>query len=339
MLCQRHAPGAVGAVLKADAYGMGAQPIAARLHDAGCRHFFTATAAEAVAVQACVGTSLVIALHGLQTGWTEFMGRDAPVPVLNSLDEIDRWAALAPVLGPMPAVLHVDTGMSRLGLPSEEISVLAADPGRLAALDVLFVMSHLASSDDPLDPLNAVQLRRFEAACAALPRVPRSLANSGGIFLGAAFATDLARPGAALYGMNPHPGRANPLRSAIRLRARVLQLREAGPGDTVGYNGTWIASRRTRLATAGIGYADGWFRNGSNRAVAFFDGRPLPLVGRVSMDLSTYDATEAPGLAVGDWLELIGPDRPLEAVAAAAGTSAYEVLTALGQRAGRTYIG
>jgi alanine racemase len=325
-------------VLKADGYGMGAGPIAARLYAAGCRCFFTATAAEAVALRPVVGESLIVVLHGLSAGWAEYTGRDAPVPVLNSLDEVRRWASLAPVLGPMPAVLHVDTGMARLGLPPGETAALAADPSLLAALDVLFVMSHLAASDAPLDPLNAVQLRRFEAACAALPQLPRSLASSAGIFLGPAFRTDLARPGAALFGANPTPGTPNPLRPAIRLRARVLQLRDIGPGDSVGYNGTWRARRPTRIATAGIGYADGWFRHLSNRAMAFFDGRPLPLVGRVSMDLSTYDATEVPALAVGEWLELIGPHRPLELVAQAAGTSAYEVLTALGQRAGRTYI-
>jgi alanine racemase len=202
-------------------------------------------------------------------------------------------------------------------------------------------MTHLVSSEVRDDPLNDLQLRRFTAACAGLPAAPRSLANSSGIFLGPAWGSDLARPGAALYGINPTPGSANPMQLPVRLRARVLSVRDLAPGDTVGYNATWPPHgqpvRPSRVATAAIGYADGWHRAQSNRGAAVFDGRPVPLVGRVSMDLTTFDVTDHPAVVPGCWLELIGPRRTPDDVAAAAGTNGYEVLTSLGRRFHRIY--
>jgi alanine racemase len=169
------------------------------------------------------------------------------------------------------------------------------------------------------------------------PATPRSFANSSGIFLGPDFGSDLARPGAALYGVNPTPGRANPMRVAARLLVRVLQVRDVPAGASVGYNATWTAARPSRIATACIGYADGWHRSQSGRGEARFDGKGVPLVGRVSMDLTTYDATEHPGIEAGAWLELIGPDHSPDQVAEAAGTNGYEVLTSLGRRFHRHY--
>jgi alanine racemase len=162
--------------------------------------------------------------------------------------------------------------------------------------------------------------------------VPGSLANSSGMFLGPGFASALARPGAALYGINPTPGQPNPMRTVVRLCARVLALRDVPAGTAVGYNATWTAPRPSRIATIGVGYADGWLRSHSNRGHAVFDGAMLPLVGRVSMDLITLDASECPALREGDQVELIGPGRPVDAVARDAGTNGYEILTSLGRR-------
>ena len=185
--------------------------------------------------------------------------------------------------------------------------------------------------------MNELQRQRFAAACARLPAAPRSFANSSGLFLGPAYASDLARPGAALYGINPTPGHPNPMRPVVRLRARVLQLRDVPPGESVGYNGQWTALRPSRIATVSVGYADGFPRALTNRAIAYFDDRPVPLVGRVSMDLSTFDVTDTPGVTQGDWLDLIGPHNPVEALAGQAGTNGYEVLTSLGRRYKRIY--
>jgi alanine racemase len=229
--------------------------------------------------------------------------------------------------------------MNRLGLPPAELAALAADPTLLAGIPLAFVMSHLVSSELPEDPLNARQQGRFAAACAALPPAPRSLASSSGIFLGPAFTSDLARPGAALYGINPTPHTANPMRAVARLLAPVLQVREIAAGESVGYNAMWRATRPSRIATAAIGYADGWQRAQTNRGLAFFDGRPVALVGRVSMDLTTFDVTDHPAVVPGAALELIGPNRPVDAVAAAGGTNGYEVFTALGRRVRRVHLG
>jgi alanine racemase len=181
-------------------------------------------------------------------------------------------------------------------------------------------------------------LARFDAACRGLPKARRSLANSSGLFLGPAWGSDLARPGAALYGINPTPGRPHPLRGVLRLAAPVLQVRSVPAGETVGYNATWRAARPSRIATVGVGYADGWARALSNRGQACFEGTLLPLAGRVSMDLTTYDVTDHPGVVAGSWLELIGPGHPIDQVAAEAGASAYELLTSLGRRYHRVWL-
>ncbi len=181
------------------------------------------------------------------------------------------------------------------------------------------------------------QLARFEAACAVLPAMGRSVANSSGIFLGAAFRSDLARPGAALYGINPTPGHANPMRPTVRLTAPVLQVRQIGIGDNVGYNAGWTASRPTRVATVALGYADGYHRAVSGRAQAAFEGARVQLIGRVSMDLLTFDVTDHPGVVPGSRLELIGPAVPPDEVAEWAGTNGYEVLTSLGNRFAREF--
>lgn len=337
LLTARHgAPTA--AVVKADGYGLGARQVAARLARAGCRHFFVASAAEAERVLTVAPEAMVAPLNGLAGDAAEDVAALGATPVLNSLSDIAAWAALARrTERKLPALLHVDTGMHRLGLPARELAALAEDPARLDGIDLRFVMTHLAAAEDPADPSVAEQLTRFAQARARLPPAPASIANSAGIFLPEAV-SDLARPGAALYGLNPTPDRPNPMQPVLRLMARVLQVREIGPGARVGYNGTWTAARGSRIATIGVGYADGIPRALSNRATAFFDGAPIPLVGRVSMDLMTFDATDHPSLGPGSWLELIGPHVPADAVAAAAGTIGYEILTALGARYSRVYL-
>lgn len=335
-LAARHPSGPVAGVVKADAYGLGARLIAPRLFAEGCRHFFVAHLCEALAIRAHVQGAMLAVLNGLMPGAEAEYAARGIVPALGSLAEIDAWSAEARRAGhALPALLHVDTGMSRLGLDPRELAALAADHGRLAGIRLLYVMTHLVAAEEPDDPANERQRARFAAACAMLPKAPRSFANSSGLFLGPDFASDLARPGAALYGINPTPGRPNPMRPAVRLRARVLQVRTIGAGESVGYNATWTARRETRIATLGVGYADGWHRSLSNQGRAFFDGRPVPLVGRVSMDLTTYDVTGEPGIVPGSWLDLLGPGCGPDEVAALAGTNGYEILTSLGRRYAR----
>jgi alanine racemase len=321
--------GAVAAVLKADAYGLGAAEIAPALYQAGCRHFFVALLEEAEALRKLLPGAMIAVLNGIIPGTADAYRAQNITPVLSSLDDIAAWQG--------EAILHVDTGMARRGLDARELALLAAAPQRLAPIHLRYIMTHLVSAESPEDALNERQNQLFAAARAQLPPAPSSLANSSGIFLGAAVASDLARPGAALYGLNPTPQRPNPMRPTIRLRARVLQIREIGAGETVGYNATWRAARTSRIATIGVGYADGWARALSSRGHALFDGTPVPLVGRVSMDLTTFDATDHPRLAPGDWLDLLGPGLTPDDVAVDAETNGYNILTALGRRYHRIY--
>ena len=338
ILCARHPSGPVAGVVKADAYGLGATQIAPALYAAGCRHFFVALLDEALAFRNQIPGAMLAVLGGpLPGSEAEYLAHDI-TPVLNSLAEIDAWTAIARRAGrQLPALLHVDTGMSRLGLDAHELTIVQQDHSRLTGIDLRYVMTHLVASETPAEAINHRQRDRFAAARAALPSAPTSFANSSAIFLGADWGSDLARPGAALYGINPMPGHPNPMHLPVNLRARVLSVRGVRAGDSVGYNATWRAARPSRIATVGIGYADGWHRSLSGRGTAFFDGAPVPLVGRVSMDLTTFDVTDHPAMQPGSWLELLGPAQTPDDVARAAGTNGYEVLTSLGRRFHRIY--
>jgi alanine racemase len=307
------------AVVKADAYGLGAAPVARALAAAGCRHFFVALPAEGRALRAALGEGPLVAVLG------GFAPGTAPgcTPVLNTLAAVAAHGA---------GILHLDTGLARLGLPPEAWGALPE--GFAPAL----VMTHLACADTPDHPLNATQLRRFRAARSLFPGVPGSLAASSGLFLGEGFDSDLGRPGAALYGLNPIPGRPNPMRPAVRLEVPILQTRRIAAGTPVGYGAAWVAARPSLVATVACGYADGYLRALSGRGMALLQGRPVPLIGRVSMDLLTFDVTDHPAAAPGTLLTLLGDALTPDAVAATAGTIGYELLTALGGRYARRYL-
>jgi alanine racemase len=340
-LSARHAAGPVAAVVKANAYGLGAREVTRRLLAAGARHVFVAEFEEALALRDIVPQAVLLAvLHGLVAGAEAEAEAAGIVPVLNDLGALRRWSAHAAARGVrLPAILQIDTGMNRLGLGRGEVERLAQDPAPLAALDLRFVMTHFVASEEPANPINREQVARFDAWRAMLPAAPTSVANSSGIFLGDFAGSDLARPGAALYGINPTPDAANPMRTVVTLEARILQVRDIEAGESVGYNSTWVAARPSRIATVAAGYADGYLRSLSGRGVGLVGGRQVPLAGRVSMDLLTFDVTDAPEAATGGFIRLIGPDLPPDAVAARAGTNAYEILTSLGARYRRLYRG
>jgi alanine racemase len=281
---------------------------------------------------------MIAVLNGYDASEAGAYAAHGLAPVLGSLAEIAACRAHAGTVGrALPALLHVDTGMNRLGLPPAELAVLAADHTLLAGVDWLYVLTHLVSAEAPAAAVNAAQLARFTAARAVLPPMPASIANSSGIFGGAGLRSDLARPGAALYGLNPTPGVANPMAPSFRLTAPVVQLREVGVGETVGYNATWAAARPSRVATVALGYADGYLRAASNRAYAAYGAARLPLIGRVSMDLLSFDATDHASLGVGDRLELIGPAITPDELGGWAGSNGYEIMTSLGHRAARRF--
>jgi alanine racemase len=339
-LAARVAPAACAAVVKADGYGLGAVAVARALARAGCRDFFVARLSEGLAVRDAVPESCrVTVLDGLMAGEAEIYRRRGLTPCLNDPGQVAMWSQAAARAGEkLPAALHFDTGMSRLGLSPADAASLLADTAALDGIELVTVMSHLVSSEVPDDPINAAQLAAFRGWRAAFPAVRASFANSSGIFLGAPYHFDLARPGCALYGINPLPGKPNPMRGVATLEARILQVREIEPPQTVGYGASWRASRRTKVATVACGYADGWLRTLSGKGTAWIDGKPLPYLGRVSMDLITLDASDAPAAVPGRMVELMGPNAPVDAVADAAGTIGYEILVRLGQRFARAYI-
>lgn len=290
-LAAMHA-GATAGVIKADAYGLGAAQVGAKLLDAGCRHFFLAHVAEAVALRQVLPGAMLAVLNGLLPEEAGDCYAQDLVPVLGSLHEIGWWRAEAARRSEiLPAILQVDTGMARLGLSAAELAALREDAALLEGLRLEYILTHLSSSDVPESPVNQRQAQKFIEVMKQFPGVKTSFANSSGMFLGAAFGSDLARPGAGLYGLNPTPGSANPMRDVVRLTAPILEIHEVEAGGTVGYGGDWVAKRPSRIATVGVGYADGYLRSLSNAATARFDDTIVPLVGRVSMDLTTFDVT------------------------------------------------
>jgi alanine racemase len=335
--CRRLAGRAVAAgVVKADGYGMGAAPVARTLAAQGCGTFFVARLEEGITLRPVVPKARIFVFDGAREASVAALVTHNLTPVLNSLDEIALWSQQA---RGRDAAIHIDTGMSRLGLSPSELSVLAAETGqRLAGLNLVLVMSHLACAEECESPMNREQLGRFRAGLAQLPPAPASLSSSGGILLGQDYAFDLVRPGLALYGGNPCAGRPNPFAVVARLTARILQLRRVDKGECVGYGATFQVEQPMRLATVALGYADGLLRALGNRGAGAIGGRKAPIVGRVSMDLMTLDVTDMPDLVPGAEVELLGDTVRLEDVAQAAGTASYEVLTRLGgARIPRTY--
>ncbi|SFG53210.1 alanine racemase [Methylobacterium gossipiicola] len=326
------------AVVKADAYGCGLARVAPALWAAGCRTFFVAHLGEAVAARALLPEATLYVLNGLLPGTGPALAAHGLRPVLGSRDELIEWATLCAASGvPLPAALHVDTGMNRLGFSVADALVLAGD-SLLAQAGIDLLMTHLVSAELPEDDVNARQAADFARLRAALPHLPASFANSSGVYLGASAHHDLLRPGYALFGGNPTPGRPNPMRPVVRLDAAIVQVRTVTGGETAGYNARWTADGPRRLATLSLGYADGYPRSASGRGAALVNGVRCPMVGLISMDLVILDVTDAPEPKRGDTALIIGDSLDIDTVGRAAGTIGYEILTGLGSRYVRHYV-
>jgi alanine racemase len=341
LLRKRLRGGRCAAVVKANAYGLGVARVAPVLARAGSRTFFVATLDEGVELRGLLPDAEVAVLNGLQPGCEAEFAAHNLVPVLNDLGQIERWGAFARARGELDAMIHLDTGMNRLGLPPDEVDRLAAEPERLRGLRLGLVMSHLACAEQRDNPMNAAQRALFIAQRKRLPPAPASFANSSGIFLGPDYHFELARPGVALYGVNPTPGRPNPMAEVVRLQGEIIQVRDVDRGQTVGYGAAHRVAAPGRVATVAVGYADGYLRSLGGRASAAIGGVRVQVLGRVSMDLITLDvsglsATEARS---GAMVDLIGGACPIDEVAAAGGTIGYEILTSLGHRYERRYVG
>jgi alanine racemase len=336
------APAECAAVVKADAYGLGIEHISKTLFHAGCRQFFTATHREAIALRRLLPEPEIYVFEGVTQQSAEAFLEYALIPVLITPDQGVFWAGRAREGGAaLPAVIDIDTGMTRLGLGRQELSELLDRCPGLQGLDLRYVMTHLACADERGSAMMREQLRRFDELRRLLPPAPTSIGNSAGSLQGLASCGDMARVGIALFGGNPFLDEEHRGQPVLRIQSRILQLREISEATPVGYGATFSAQPGTRIATVGTGYADGYPWSLGNRGVAVVAGRRVPVVGRVSMDLITLDVTGLPDEVVrpGCRVDLIGPDISLEEVAQRAGTINYEILTRLGQRAQRRFLG
>src|SRR5438874_3636286 len=339
-------PAECAAVIKADAYGCGADPVARALARAGCKTFFVATLEEARAARAALPSAVIYVLDGFLQNCGDAYAKIDARPVIGDLNELAEWDVFCRRSGGAGgAAIHIDTGMNRLGLTINEAQGIVP---RINAGDhgITLVMSHLACAEALNHPLNAKQLATFREIVSLFTGVPASLSNSSGIFLSPQFQFDLVRPGAALYGINPTPEADNPMQPVVDLKARIVRIRNGERGDSVGYGGTWTARRPTRLAIVSAGYADGYFRaagsnDGTRGAEVVVAGKRCPIAGRVSMDLIAVDITDLEKNAVrrGHMATLIGDGITVDELAHHFGTIGYEVLTSLGPRYARVYKG
>jgi alanine racemase len=341
-LGRRAMPSECASVIKANGYGCGIEQVATALARAGCKTFFVADLSEARRARDAAPDAAIYVLNGIIPGTPPVYAELRARPVIGSMVELAEWDAfVAATQWRGGAALHVDTGMNRLGISANDAAALAPRI-RTENHGITLLMSHLACAEDTAHPLNDKQISLFREVRMLYRGIPSSLANSSGIFLSDKAHCDVVRPGVALYGVNPTPGKPNPMQRVIDLKARVVQVRTVARGETVGYSAGWTAKRTSRLAVLSVGYADGYLRALSSSdetpgGFAIVGGKRCPLAGRVSMDLLAVDVTDAPDLRRGDFVTLFGDGLSLDEVASAAGTIAYELLTGLSPRFHRVY--
>lgn len=312
-----------GAAVKADGYGLGALRVAQVLEKAGCRDFFVAHWSEAAELAAVIDPARVAVLHGPLSDADVACAKALGLrPVINSLEQAARWLTA----GGAACDLMVDTGINRIGLGMADL----ADP-LVARLDIDVLHSHLAAAEED-SSLNPLQRARWEEARRLVPHRRAALANSAGVMLGADYHGDLTRPGLALYGGVPCAALDGTIRQVARPEAALMQVRDIAAGDSVGYNATFVAERPMRIGVVSLGYADGYLRCWSGKGAMLAGEARLPVLGRVSMDMTVIDLTAAPDLRVGDW---VTADYSLPEAARVSGLSQYELLTLLGRRFAR----
>lgn len=325
----------VGAAIKANGYGIGATQAFETLSDAGCRHFFVATPdeAEALARHAKMGHKNIYVLGGLYKGTEDFYAEHSIRPVLNSLDDIARWNITCNKHNQaLPCAIHIDTGMNRLGLSPQDV------PENFGDLNIDFIMSHFSCADEKDHEMNVRQAQAFSQIAQKFPHLKKSLCNSSGAFRNKDWHHDLLRPGYALYGGNPTPEVTNPMKPVVDLRSRILQTRTIKKGMSAGYAAAHVFEAPTTIATVAIGYADGLPRSGSGRVKFYYKGQACPVLGRISMDVTIIDVGHLKDKPQeGEWVEILGENQNVDALAADCGTIGYEILTSLGARHGRIY--
>ena len=340
-----------GAVVKSDAYGLGAKEVASALFRAGCNTFFVAYVYEGVELRKKLGPApSIFVLHGPFSDTEKEFGEYGLIPILNTMEQLKSWTEYTDSVGHRyPCGLHFDTGMSRLGFSiSEREKLLSSEQDKLKSLDVALVMSHLANGDDEKNLMNKLQLSTFtqikDRIVKVLGYTPKfSLSATSGMLLSKDYHFDITRPGGALYGFFPDADMEKKidLHRVVTLKAKILQIQEVKAEQPVGYGSTYRFSKSGRIATAALGYADGFHRTLSNCGYGYFGEYKVPIVGRISMDLTTFDISEVPEAALAgvNEIEIIGEHISLDDIAKVKGTIAYEVLTDIGSRYFHQYVG
>lgn len=324
---QARQPGAaIGGVVKADAYGLGMSAVAPRLWTEGCRDFFVAIADEGLALRTLLPEARIFVFEGATARTAAALANARLIPVLNHRGQLECWQPYRH----LPTAVQVETGMMRLGFDAD----LGAED--FTGFDIALLMTHLACADEAAHPMNRHQVERFSTVRKRFPGVKCSIGNSAGLLLGADYCGDLGRPGIGLYGGNPVPASSNPMRCVARLTAPVLQVMTVEKGTPIGYGAAFVTKAGMRIATLGLGYADGLPRCLSNRGLVAFKDARFPIIGQVSMDLTTIDVTGST-IAVGDEVEIFGSTVAVDEVAAWADTIAYEILTGIGRRVVREH--
>jgi len=344
LLSARSETAECAAVVKADAYGLGAKEVSQALVEAGCTKFFVALPEEGIELRKYHPEIQIYILGGLFDGCDGIYRAERLTPVLNTLEEIRLWSSITAEHGSLPALLHLDSGITRLGLMEEDARALGNNPDWLNGLEIRYLVSHLACADTPDHPQNRIQLETLKKIRSLLPEglqnTPVSFSNSSGIFLGSDFHFDLLRPGIALYGGNPTPDKTNPMKPVIHLQGKILQVHDVDSKNSVGYGATYRSSGKARIATVSVGYADGYFRCLGGLSEGAIKNKKVPVVGRVSMDMISVDVTDIDpeDCKRGSLVSLVGGAVDLETVAGTAGTISYEILTSLSRRCHRQYL-
>lgn len=329
LLRTRHAKNSIAAVVKANAYGLGVKNVSLALWAEGCRDFFVATLAEAIELRANLPDAKIGVFQGLFAGEEQEFIHHRLTAVLNDISQVERFSG-------SDAMLHIDTGMTRLGLHESDLKNPVI--GKLQAQNSLLILSHLACANTQNHPKNAEQLERFNTALQYFPNAKASFANSAGVFLPSEFHFDIARTGCALYGISPTDDK-NPMQPVATLSAPILQIRTLDRDETIGYGATASAKKNSRIAIIGIGYADGYFRIISNQGFAFVDGHKVPLLGRVSMDMVAIDISAIPAAQITKTTraEFINHTQTVDDLAKQCNTIGYEIFTRIGNRVRRVY--
>ncbi len=335
-------PAAVSAVVKANAYGLGVQKVAEQLFSIGCKSFFVANLEEAIELRKILPYSEIHILNGLYKGWGKLLLEYNLKPVLNNFQQMELWLKMAKLVDrPLPADIHIDTGMSRLGFLYEEIDEIAAKLTANKLIKTDIILSHLACASDPKHPTNKAQFNKFSQLTDKFNSKRFSLSASSGIFLGKNYHFDLVRPGIAIYGGNPTPSLPNPMKQVIQLKGKIVQTSRVSKGQTIGYGATFKATVPKDVATISIGYSHGVMRSLSNTGRVWISEFEAPILGRISMDLITVDISKIPSelTSIGTCVNLFGAHQTVDQVAKKAGTIDYEILTGLGQTSNKEYVG